>query len=75
VSEPEAVTRARRISPGPHLSVLSLRDHPTNNTREEGVDGVAPVDAQNAPTSRWKTRTERGFPTDKMNRLASLVTW
>jgi hypothetical protein len=29
---------------------------------EEGVDGAAPVDAQNAPTSRLENRTARGFP-------------
>jgi len=33
VSEREAVTRARRISPGPHLSFLSLRARPTPHHR------------------------------------------
>jgi hypothetical protein len=52
VSEPEAVTRARRISPGPHPQSAKTTRSLVHETREEGVDGAAPVDAQNAPTSR-----------------------
>ena len=50
VSEPEAVTRARRISPGPHpqsAQTTSSTLHQTNG--QEGVDGV-------------ENRTDRGFP-------------
>jgi len=63
VSEHEAVPRARRISPGPHLSVLSLRDHPHKQTPAKRAWTVPRLwTAQNAPTSRLENRTERGFP-------------
>ena len=60
-SEPEAVTRARRFSPGPHPQSTQPTRSAVHKTNAEAVDGAAPVDAQNAPTSRLENH-RAGFP-------------
>jgi len=56
VSEHEAVTRARRISPGPHLSVLSLRDHPHKQTPAKRAWTVPRLwTHRTRPQAAWKT--------------------
>ena len=39
---------------------------------EDDVDAATPVDAQNAPTGVWKSRTEREIPTAPTSMIVSL---
>jgi hypothetical protein len=43
--------------PGGDYAIENVRDV------EDDVDAATPVDAQNAPTGVWKSRTEREIPT------------
>ena len=48
---------------GPSPSVCSAYAIARPPTSEEGVDGDASMDAQNAPTAAWNSRPEREIPT------------
>ena len=49
----------------PSGPALTRGDHRLHNRRnvEDDMDAATPVDAQNAPTGVWKSRTEREIPT------------
>jgi hypothetical protein len=53
------------LSSTPILKSTFRAGHVTDNFRatEDDVDAATPMDAQNAPTGVWKSRSEREIPT------------
>ena len=62
VSEPEAVTRVRRISPGPHPQLAQPTRSPSHNTSERGRGRCRVCGRTERAHSRLENRTEHGFP-------------